>query len=334
MDPRVSFATVCDAFERQHVAVLRPNTREGYRTALRRLRTAFDGKRMVSITKADVRALVASWRAEGLKASTVNNYLAKLSAVFTFARDDLDMPVSVPRLKRGERPRAEDDAREHRILTDTELEQTLAALGGRHRLFFRFLAETGCRKSEALGLTPRRVAVELATVTFHEQLDHDGDLAPLKTKTSRRTIEITRALAAELALAAGHRRVFEPLTHDMADKAWQHARRGLAEPVPVLHDLRHTHVSGLIADGWDPVEVAGRIGDTLATTLRVYAHEFDARRRSQERRAALENRYGSPTTRYDVAQGMATRGPSSSDFALPAGEREVADLQAIRDKGR
>jgi integrase len=94
-------------------------------------------------------------------------------------------------------------------------------------------------------------------------------LAPLKTTTSRRTIEITRALAAELALASAGQRVFEHLTHDVVDKAWQRARKGLAEPAPVIHDLRHTHVSGLIADGWDPVEVAQRIGDTLATTLQV-----------------------------------------------------------------
>lgn len=60
----------------------------------------------------------------------------------------------------------------------------------------------------------------------------------------------------------------------------------------MIQDLRHTHVSGLVADGWDPVEVAARIGDTLPTTLRVFAHEFDARRRSEQRRAALEARYG------------------------------------------
>jgi hypothetical protein len=58
-------------------------------------------------------------------------------------------------------------------------------------LYFRFLAETGCRMSEGLGLTPRRVGT--ADVTFAEQLSRRGELVPLKTSQSRRTIEITRS---------------------------------------------------------------------------------------------------------------------------------------------
>jgi integrase len=314
-DPRVSFIAVADAFEAAHVAALRPNSRRVYKAALRRLRKTFGTKRMTAIAKVDVRAYVAAERAEGLKAWTINSHLAALSAVFSFARDDLDMPVSMPRLKPSERPHPADDAREHRVMADDELARALAACDERTRLFFRLLAETGARKSEALGLTVRRVDVVGATVTFAEQLDEDGALAPLKTATSRRTIEVTRSLAAELALAAGSGRVFEHLTHDVVDKAWQRARKGIAEPLPVIHDLRHTHVSGLIADGWDPVEVAQRIGDTLVTTLQVYAHEFDARRRGEQRRRALEARYDAgwqPTHRSRPQQTRPALPPNPS----------------------
>lgn len=85
----------------------------------------------------------------------------------------------------------------------------------------------------------------------------------------------------------------------------------MADPLPVIHGLRHTHVSGLIADGWDPVEVAARIGDTLPTTLRVYAHQFDARRRSEQRRAALEARYGGEDG-YRDGYRMATNTPQQT----------------------
>ncbi len=60
----------------------------------------------------------------------------------------------------------------------------------------------------------------------------------------------------------------------------------------MIHDLRHTHASRLNALSWDPVEIARRLGDRVETVLRVYVHEFDARRRSAERRAALESLYG------------------------------------------
>ena len=41
----------------------------------------------------------------------------------------------------------------------------------------------------------------------------------------------------------------------------------------VLYDLRHTHASQLIADGWDIVSVSKRLGHSdTTTTLRYYAH--------------------------------------------------------------
>jgi integrase len=192
-DPRVSLDAVCDAFQAAHVAGLRPNSRQAYAAALARLRDTFGSRRMTSITKGDVRAFVAAERKEGLKANTVIGHLKALSALYTFAREDLGMPVVMPRLKPSERPQPADDQREHRIQSDDELTAVLAACGDRTRLFFRFVAETGCRKSEALGVTPRRVGV--GTVTFAEQLADDGTLAPLKTARSRRTVEITRGLA-------------------------------------------------------------------------------------------------------------------------------------------
>jgi hypothetical protein len=47
-----------------------------------------------------------------------------------------------------------------------------------------------------------------------------------------------------------------------------------------------------LAAGRDPVEIAARLGDRVETVLAVYVHEFDACRRSAQRRAALEARYG------------------------------------------
>jgi integrase len=108
---------------------------------------------------------VASERKEGLKANAITSHLAVLSALYAFARDDLDMPVTMPRLKASERPRRE-DARERRILTDDELGCVLAAAGERDKLYFRTVAETGARMGEGLGITRRRVDVDAATIAL------------------------------------------------------------------------------------------------------------------------------------------------------------------------
>ena len=204
----------------------------------------------------------------------------------------------------------------------------LDACDERTRLYFRTLAETGARKSEVLGLTLRRIDVESATIAFAEQLDDDSELAPLKTRRSRRTIEITRGLAAELKLAAGRTRVFAHLAHDAVDDAWRDARTVLgSHGLPVIHDLRHTHVSGLIADGWDVAEIAARIGDSIETTLRVYSHEFDAHRRAEQRRSALEARYGD-------GYRMATDGPRQTATDRDGETLDLAAARRIRDSAQ
>ena len=133
------------------------------------------------------------------------------------------------------------------------------------------------------------------TIDFAQQLGLDGTLRPLKSRQAKREIEVRRALSAELRLAGGER-IFAPMTLRAADRAWNAAleRAKLGDPRPRQHDLRHTHASKLIAAGWDPIEVAKRLGDRVETILSTYAHEFDVRRRSAERRAALEDMYGDP----------------------------------------
>jgi integrase len=64
-------------------------------------------------------------------------------------------------------------------------------------------------------------------------------------------------------------------------------------PAPTFHDLRHSHASALIANGWDIEEVSARLGHaSVATTQRIYVHAFDAARRSEDRRERLGKLYG------------------------------------------
>jgi integrase len=317
-DPRVTFSRVADEFRAVHLPGLRPKTRAFHRASLTRLEKAFGNKRITAITKTDLRRFVAAERAEGLKASTVGAHLKTLRVVYSFAADDLGIPVTMPRLKSNERPRAADDEREHRILTDAELSLVLDACGEPSRLYFRALADTGMRKGEGLAVTGRRIGADTAMLTIAEQRDPGGEIAPIKN-SRKRTIEITRSLTSDVT-AAGDR-PFAHLSHSRVDRAWSCARKVLTAPLPTIHDLRHTHVSGLIADGWDPKEIADRIGDTLETVLRVYAHEFDVARRSKDRRDRLEAR---------EASRMATRKPQQTATDPSAVDSEVTDLQAIR----
>jgi integrase len=166
------------------------------------------------------------------------------------------------------------------------------------------------------------------------QLDRKGSRVALKTKRSKRSVAITPDLAtalAELRLAAGrpgdHELVFtrpdgRPHSHASAALALARAVKAAGiVPAPTFHDLRHSHVSRLFAAGKDPVYIAARAGDAVATVLRVYAHEYDdARRRASEsdEPAALYDR-GSAVKAPDgnAAQQTAT-GPGANVASLSA----------------
>lgn len=62
----------------------------------------------------------------------------------------------------------------------------------------------------------------------------------------------------------------------------------VVEPAPTFHALRHSHASALVAAGFDVAEVSARLGHAdVATTLRIYVHQFDAARRSSDLRNRL-----------------------------------------------
>ena len=178
-----------------------------------------------------------------------------------------------------------------------------------------------------LGLTWQDVDLEGETVSFTHQLDRAGKRVPLKTKRSRRCLEITPALASTLRthkLASGHSGAHDLVFANRVGKGLDHRNVGgrvlaravelaglgsverggvVVSPAPTFHSLRHSHASALIAAGWDIEEVSARLGhSSVATTQRIYVHEFDAARRSGERRDRLAKLY--PAARQTLIRGV------------------------------
>jgi integrase len=176
------------------------------------------------------------------------------------------------------------------------------------------------------------------TITVGAQLDRHRKRVPLKTKRSRRVLEITSGLVGALrehSLGTGrkdpHALVFATSRgtgHDhrniggrVLGKAVEGAGLGAVEVggevvqrAPTFHDLRHSHASALIAQGWDPVEVSARLGHaSVATTLSIYAHEWDAARRSDERRARLDRLYGNAMETTGRSRRQQTDGQTRAD---------------------
>jgi integrase len=321
VDPRLTFAAAADAWWEARVVKLRPATQNAYGAGLAHLKRPehFGRSRVRDITPGDVAKYVSDQQAAGLKGWTIKGHLTVLSSVFTYAARHLGFvgtnPVSL--LDRVERP-SSDDEKPKRILTGEELARLLDGVDAEYRVLFDLAAETGARLAEALGLVWEDVDLDAETVTFTHQLDRKGQRQPLKTKRSRRCLEVTPVLVSKLrahklaspysashdlvfASRAGtgldHRNVGGRILRRAVERAGLEtvtdARGEVAVPAPTFHALRHSHASALIAAGWDIEEVSARLGHTsVATTQRIYVHQFDAARRSDDRRNRLAALYG------------------------------------------
>lgn len=297
---------------------MRPTTQSAYGAGLTHLRTHFVRTRLTAIRATHVAEYVKAKEAAGLKGWTIQGHLTVLSSVYQYATRHLGFAGSNPvsMLERIERPRVSEDERPKRILEEDELPRLIAAVDEPYRLAFEFAAETGSRLGEVLGILWREVDLDESTVTFTHQLDRHRRRVPLKTKRSRRSIDISPVLASKLRKAkiaaansgphdfvfvsrAGtphdHRniagRVLARAVKRAGLQAADHANGG-EHRAPTFHDLRHSHASKLINDGWDIATVSARLGHSeVATTMRVYIHEFERARRSADRRNRLAQLY-------------------------------------------
>jgi integrase len=369
-DPRETFRTAADAWWEARAVKLRPTTQSAYSANLKHLRRYFDRQRMTQITPTDVARYVSKKQAEGLRGETIKGHLTVLSSVFTYAarHRGLNAQNPVRLLDRVERPHRE-DKRPKRILNADELLELLAGVSKRHRILFETAAQTGCRLGEVLGLAWEDVHLEENTIEITHQLDRKGNRVPLKTKRSRRALEVTPELAAQLRehklrsrFSAPHELVFTTAGgsgHDHRNiggralaRAVERAELGavkdrdgvIVQPAPTFHDLRHSHASALIAQGWDIEEVSARLGHaSVATTQEIYVHAFDAARRSDDRRARLASLYGPdpvvtdpPLPKREVGHGSAH---GSGRGAARRGRRlavaaETPDLRRARGTAR
>jgi integrase len=207
-NPRLRFGDSAEAYLAS-VENLRESTRAAYTSAVRHhLEPRFKLRRLDSLSPEDFVSLVSELRREGLSESSISSVLGVAARIFRYSSRRLGYagPNPVLELEPGERPKSTSGKR--RSFTEAEALATLQAATEPFGLLFLFLAATGARISEALGLRWQDVHLDKldeAELRFEYQLarkrDEEGRpvLTPLKTDGSARTVAIPRGLAEALA---------------------------------------------------------------------------------------------------------------------------------------
>ena len=239
-----------------------------------------------AVTPTDIQAFVADLQVKGLSASTVRQCYLIAKGVFDTAAD-AGLIVRTP-ARSVTLPRLPDQ--EMRFLSRDEVE-TLATAAGPYRALVLTAAYTGARFGELAALRIGRLDLlrRRLTVTYTmSDVRGEWSLKAPKTAASRRQIALPRFICDVLsehlaAVPAGDEGfVFQapwggPLRRsNFRRRVWLPAvRRSIGEPMR-FHDLRHTHVALLIAQGEHPKTIQARLGHaSISTTLDTYGHLFE-----------------------------------------------------------
>lgn len=194
-------------------------------------------------------------------------------------------------------PRSKQSQRDLPAWNKEQLASFLAFIAAdRLSCLWRFLAMTGTRRGEALGLRWEDVDIEQATVIIRRALVPVAGTVRIsepKTVRGRRTIALdpqtVEALKAHAARQADEQSqwgeawtnsgyVFvredgQPLHPERISALFRRLVKAACLPEIPLHGLRHTHATLALSAGVNPRIVSGRLGhSTVALTLDVYSH--------------------------------------------------------------
>jgi len=292
VDPKAGKTTVREyAVQWQAAQVWRTKTAKRVETDLRvHILPALGDRAVSSVRPSDVQGLVKGL-CTTLAASSVKVTYSTLRSMFKAAVDDRVI-ASSPCV------RVKLPSSTTKTLTIPAVGTVLAIgeqLPARWRAVVYVAAGLGLRPGEVFGLEVADVDFLRRTVRVERQLDDRGQLVPLKTEASYRTVPLPDVVAVELSRHLEHHRregpVFvghdgQPVKRNTFSKAWRRAAGDLR-----LHDLRHVYASALIQAGESVKTVQRRLGhSSAAMTLDVYSHLWpDSDERS---RAAIDSYLG------------------------------------------
>lgn len=197
-----------ERFLRLHVALLRKSSQKHHRAVIREhLMPRWASTPLHAIGTAELQALIADLTAQGLARATILAVRTKILHILSHARlNGFDAQVIAAKLVRV--PKQDVAERERRNISPDELERILTASEHPWRALWAVMGYLGLRVSEALALTWRHLDIEsVEPLASIRQSTSDGEIFPLKTKTSRADLPIPDEL---VAILADYKAVWQP----------------------------------------------------------------------------------------------------------------------------
>lgn len=258
----------------------------------------FKNMKMCEIKTSDIR----KWQNELIKKGYAPTYLKtinnQLAALFNYAVRYYDLKDN-PCKKAGSIGKSKAD--EMKFWTKQEFQQFIECMDDKpeSRMAFILLYWTGMRIGELLALTYEDIDLERKEISItksYQRLDGEDIISKPKTPKGIRVITIPGFVARELEEyftrlygIMANERIFRFTKSFMEKEIMRGIEKSGVKRIR-LHDIRHSHASYLVALGFQPLEIAERLGhEKIETTLNTYSHLYPNKQRELADRLDLEN---------------------------------------------
>jgi len=264
---------------------LSANTIHGYKSAQKRLNSAFEGILARSLTTYQIEDFVAQMTKK-YAPKTVHNTVALLDAAYQRAvrsgqlADNPCAGITLPKQKK----------REIQTLSPEQLQQFIVALDKQRRdisVGYKLCLMCGLRRGEVLGLKEEDVSIPFRQISINKTryiVEGEQHIQPTKTARSHRRLALPAGLAEEINLLIQEHHAQEWYHSDfliqdafgdpLSPSVFSSLIREIAPDITV-HGLRHTFATLLNAQDVDLAQISAELGHSnLTTTLNIYTHVF------------------------------------------------------------
>ncbi len=272
------FENVAERWKEEHFPKMQNNTLKQYRPCLSAAVDFFKGQKINEIKPLHIRTYVNTLVTQGLAQKTIKNRLLVVSLVFKYAvineltdRDPtikITLPKNLPKTKRENATK--DD--EEKICNSTD---TLFGI-----LAYLYLV-TGCRRGEAVALTPADVNTEKKYILINKTVEWIGSKPQIKwcpkTDAGIRKIPITDKLINLLLPLMEQKYLFQNEKGELLDnsqftRGWDKYKKETGISC-TPHQLRHSYATILFDAGIDVKTAQCWLGHAdINTTLGIYTH--------------------------------------------------------------
>ncbi|MBE6070729.1 MAG: site-specific integrase [Clostridium butyricum] len=277
----ITFKQLSDEFVEHSKLYKEYNTVKGYTNTVSKLKLIHDIK-VCNLKKADLIKCIDKMVMKGLRYETLSTYIRRIKLIFDYYKDNYDPNFSINLNFKLSKDKDNDNKK---ALTKSQLDALLKSEKLKKSKFYivaYIAANTGLRCGEILGLTWNDIDEVNLTLDINKQWkklkNGKNGIGVLKSKNSYRKVPITQSFITELKCYKSKKPIsidnrIAPFNKASIEKYLNSLLYELARVT--LHELRHTYITLLIANGVDFKTVAKIAGHDVKQTLNTYSHVND-----------------------------------------------------------